>query len=181
MSQTEVQLIKDAVIVNADVSGSAAIDASKISGTVTAATTATNVTVADESSDTTCFPLFATAATGNLPPKSGSNLTFNSSTGALSAGSFVKSLILFMGSFRILLDNSERFSNPIQLSINNTVVHNCYPVLYDEAGRDSQDYAIYTFNTVEVISPGDKLQLFAPGSKIITQGSTFAGIKINGV
>ena len=91
MSQTEVQLIKDAVIVNADVSGSAAIDASKISGTVTAATTATNVTVADESSDTTCFPLFATAATGNLPPKSGSNLTFNSDTGVLTATSFAGS------------------------------------------------------------------------------------------
>ncbi len=44
---------------------------------------AVNVTVADESSDTTCFPLFATAATGNLPLKSGTNLTFNSNTGAL--------------------------------------------------------------------------------------------------
>jgi len=33
---------------------------------------ATTVTVADESSDTTCFPLFATAATGNLAPKSDS-------------------------------------------------------------------------------------------------------------
>jgi len=53
--------------------------------TATTATTATNVTVADESSDTTCFPLFATAATGNLPPKSGSNLTFNSSSGLLTA------------------------------------------------------------------------------------------------
>jgi hypothetical protein len=41
--------------------------------------------VADESSDTTCFPLFATAATGDLPPKSGSNLTFNSSSGLLTA------------------------------------------------------------------------------------------------
>ena len=49
------------------------------------ASIATTVTVADESSDTTCFPLFATAATGNLPPKSGSNLTFNSSTGLLTA------------------------------------------------------------------------------------------------
>jgi hypothetical protein len=47
------------------------------------------VTVSDESSDTTCFPLFATAATGNLPPKSGSNLTFNSSTGSLTATQFV--------------------------------------------------------------------------------------------
>jgi len=49
------------------------------------ASIATTVTVADESSDTTCFPLFATAATGNLPPKSGSNLTFNSSTGLLTS------------------------------------------------------------------------------------------------
>ena len=47
--------------------------------------TPTAITVADESSDTTCFPLFATAATGDLGPKSGSNLTFNSSTGALAA------------------------------------------------------------------------------------------------
>ena len=58
------------------------------SDTATTATTSTNVTVADESSDTTCFPLFATAATGNLPPKSGTNLTFNSSSGALTATSF---------------------------------------------------------------------------------------------
>jgi len=45
----------------------------------------TTITVADESSDTTCFPLFATAATGDLGPKSGSNLTFNSSSGLLTA------------------------------------------------------------------------------------------------
>ena len=47
------------------------------------------INVADESSDTTCFPLFTTAATGNLGAKSGSNLSFNSSTGALTATSFV--------------------------------------------------------------------------------------------
>ena len=49
---------------------------------------ATTVTVADESSDTTCFPLFSTAATGDLAPKSGSNLTFNSSSGLLTATEF---------------------------------------------------------------------------------------------
>ena len=48
---------------------------------------ATTITVADESSDTTCFPLFATAATGDLGAKSGSNLTFNSSSGLLTATS----------------------------------------------------------------------------------------------
>ena len=53
------------------------------------AAVATAVTVADESSDTTCFPLIATAATGDLAPKSGSNLSFNSATGALTATSFV--------------------------------------------------------------------------------------------
>ena len=49
---------------------------------------ATQVTVADESSDTTCFPLFVTAATGDLAPKSGTNLAFNSSSGRLDATQF---------------------------------------------------------------------------------------------
>ena len=50
--------------------------------------TATAVTVADESTDTSCYPLFVTAATGDLGPKSGSNLTFNSNTGVLTATGF---------------------------------------------------------------------------------------------
>jgi hypothetical protein len=41
------------------------------------------ITVADESADTTCFPLFVTAATGDLGAKTGTNLAFNSSTGLL--------------------------------------------------------------------------------------------------
>ena len=45
----------------------------------------TAITVADESSDTTCFPMFSTAATGNIGPKTGTNITFNSSTGELVA------------------------------------------------------------------------------------------------
>ena len=51
---------------------------------------ATQVTLANESSDTTCFPVFATAASGNLAPKTNeSKLTFNSSTGQLNATKFV--------------------------------------------------------------------------------------------
>ena len=53
------------------------------------ATTALSVTTADESSDTSCNVLFATAATGNIAPKTGTNLTFNSSTGQLNATKFV--------------------------------------------------------------------------------------------
>ena len=48
----------------------------------------TTITVADESSDTTCNVLFTTAATGNLAPKTGTNLTFNSNTGILTATGF---------------------------------------------------------------------------------------------
>jgi len=58
-----------------------------LTGNVTGA--ATQVTVADESSDTSCNVLYTTDATGNLAPKSGTNLTFNSSSGALTATSFV--------------------------------------------------------------------------------------------
>ena len=57
-------------------------------GTQVAIGNATTSTIADESSDTTCFPLFATAATGDLGLKSGSNLTFNSATGQLTATSY---------------------------------------------------------------------------------------------
>ena len=52
----------------------------------------TTITVADESSDTTCFPIFSVSATGNIAPKTGSNLAFNSSSGALTATSFVGDL-----------------------------------------------------------------------------------------
>ena len=72
-------------------SSTGALTATSFVGAVTGAVTgaATQVTVADESSDTTCFPLFTTGATGDLAPKSGTNLTFNSSSGALTATSFV--------------------------------------------------------------------------------------------
>jgi len=49
------------------------------------ATLAATVTVANEATDTTCFPLFATAATGSLAAMSNAGLTFNSATRLLSA------------------------------------------------------------------------------------------------
>ena len=58
-----------------------------VTGDLTGA--ATQITLADESSDTSCNVVFATGATGNLAPKTGTNLTFNSSSGALTATSFV--------------------------------------------------------------------------------------------
>jgi hypothetical protein len=43
----------------------------------------TQITVANEATDTTCFPLFVTAATGDLAPKTNANFTFNSNTGVV--------------------------------------------------------------------------------------------------
>ena len=71
------------------------IDAGIGVGIITAKTldgAASKVTVADESSDTSCNVVFTTAATGDLAPKTGTNLTFNSSSGALTASSFVGDL-----------------------------------------------------------------------------------------
>jgi len=58
-------------------------DASNLTGI-----TASNITVADESSDTQNFLVFTNSATGNQAPKTGSNLTFNASSGILYATQF---------------------------------------------------------------------------------------------
>ena len=71
-----------------NVTGTAAGLTAGSATTATTATTAIEVAVVDESTDTTCFPLFVATATGSVQPKSGTNLTFNSNTGALNATSF---------------------------------------------------------------------------------------------
>lgn len=48
-----------------------------------------NTTVANEATDTTCFPTFVTAATGNLPQLTNAAFTFNSSTVSLACTTFV--------------------------------------------------------------------------------------------
>ncbi len=57
-----------------------------LTGNVTGA--ATQITLTDQSGDTTCNVLFAQSATGNQLPHTGTNLTFNSASGALTATSF---------------------------------------------------------------------------------------------
>ena len=86
-----------------DVDGHLNADNVSIAGVVTATTFSgsgasltnlpvpTTITVADESTDTTCNPLFVTTTSGNLAPKTGTNLVFNSASGNLRTGS------LFLG------------------------------------------------------------------------------------
>jgi hypothetical protein len=55
-----------------------------LTGTASAATTAsvaTAITVASETSDTTCFPVFATASSGNMAPKVNTSFTFDAASG----------------------------------------------------------------------------------------------------
>tara|TARA_Y100001937_G_scaffold59867_1_gene82161 strand:+ start:2622 stop:4106 length:1485 start_codon:yes stop_codon:yes gene_type:complete len=69
-----------------------------LTGTASNATTASNITIADESADTTCFPIFATqnVSGANVSPKTNANLAFRADTGALTASSFiVKDKIFF--------------------------------------------------------------------------------------
>ena len=62
------------------------LNADSIVGSVTGA--ASQLTITNQSSDTTCFPVFVQASTGNLTPHSNTSLTFNASTGQLGATSF---------------------------------------------------------------------------------------------
>lgn len=77
------------------VAGTQILSATQYTGnaaTATTATTVTNLTVAAESTDTSCSVLFATAPSGSLPAKTATTLTFNSNTGALTATTFVGAL-----------------------------------------------------------------------------------------
>ena len=79
---------------NLNVTGTGIVTATTFDGSFSGtATNATNIAVTDESADTTCFPVFVTAATGNQPPKTGSNLSFNSSDGTLTAVTFDGDLV----------------------------------------------------------------------------------------
>ena len=96
-------------------------------GRITAASTnainTSTIPVADESSDTTCFPVFVTAATGDQAPKTGSNLTFNSATGALGATSYTGDGSNLTGVASAVADgciyeNSQTISNNYTISTN---------------------------------------------------------------
>ena len=79
---------------NVDIDGTLEADAITVEGaslasviagtTVTTATNATNITVAD-TTDSTCFVGLWESVTGNQPPKSDTGLTYNASTGTLTA------------------------------------------------------------------------------------------------
>ena len=80
----------------------------------TTATNATNITLADESSDSTCFPIFSTAATGNQAPKTDSSaLTYDASSGTLSATDFDSTSDINLKKDITIVENANSILNQI--------------------------------------------------------------------
>ncbi len=67
----------------ADLTVSANVDTLMQSATFAAFRTSLGIDPANEATDTTCFPLFVTAATGTVTPKTNAAFLFNSATGAI--------------------------------------------------------------------------------------------------
>jgi len=59
--------------------------------------TSGSITVANEATDTTTFPIFSTDATGAIAPKTNANFTFNSNTGLLSSTSLAATGVISSG------------------------------------------------------------------------------------
>ena len=173
MSQTEVQLIKDAVIVNADVSNSAAIDVSKISGALPAAggtitgdvtfdgETAGRDIVFDRSDNALEFADDSQIriGTGNdltIFHESSSNFNVFRQNNALStkwlAGSDTVARFMTNGAVELYHDNGKRFETT-SAGTKNTGVLDCTGsiLLPDQSGDnigkirlgDGQDFEIY--------------------------------------
>lgn len=75
-----------ATITNGTHSGTNTGDQTNITGN------AATVTIADAGGDTTTFPLLGTAATGSLAPATDAGLTYNATTNALTAATFIGAL-----------------------------------------------------------------------------------------
>lgn len=97
-------------VVNTTASGVAIFCNANLDGALAeSGITATAITTAGESTDTTCFPVFVTAATGDLAPKSNSVLTFNSNTGALGASTLASTVAT--GTAPLTVSSTTKVSN----------------------------------------------------------------------
>tara|TARA_B100000085_G_scaffold247257_1_gene241498 strand:+ start:10225 stop:12210 length:1986 start_codon:yes stop_codon:yes gene_type:complete len=113
-------------------------------GAAVAIGNSTTSTLADESSDTTCFPVFATGATGDLALKTGTNLTFNSSNGQLTATSYA-------GDGSNLTGVSSQVADGC-ITENSLTISNNYTMTTNKSGISAGDIIIASGVTVTIPS-----------------------------
>ena len=102
--------------INAGLTVAGVITATSFSGTVTM-----TITVADESSDTTVSSV-CHCCTGDLAPKSGTNLTFNSSTGTLETTNVTVTGDLTVQGTTTTLDTDLIGVDKVEVGANNSTV-----------------------------------------------------------
>ena len=149
---------------------------------------ASQITVADESSDTSCNVVYTTAATGDLAPKTGTNLTFNSSTGNLTATQLTGTLqtatqsnITEVGTLGALtISGAGEFKVGTAVTISSTAGVTTFSgdVIFDSATENrtitfdkSADALKFADSALLLIGDSSDLQLFHDGSNRIRAGS----------
>ena len=113
-------------------------------GAAVAIGNSTTSTLADESSDTTCFPVFATGATGDLALKTGTNFTFNASNGQLTATSYA-------GDGSNLTGVSSQVADGC-ITENSLTISNNYTMTTNKSGISAGDIIIASGVTVTIPS-----------------------------
>lgn len=156
------------------------VTATSFSGT---ATNASKVTLADESSDTICYPTFSTDPTGDRALKTDqSNLLYNANTGSLSAASFSGDGSTLSNILTALSDDTEP-SLGGQLDINQNDIRGTGNIditgSLDVSGISSVGTAIAMYGSTGIVSAtefhGDGSNL----SSIVTQLTAGTGITLN--
>ncbi len=152
--------------------------------TVSESGIASLITVADESSDAECFPVFTTAATGNLAPKSGTNLTFNSNSGELTATSFSGALTGDVtgnasGSSGSCTGNAATATLASTVTVTDSDVSTNFPIVFHNESNgllDDTGSFLYNPNVHDLIIKGGNLKIQNSGGATNLSISTAGNI-----
>ena len=156
-------------------------DGSSLTGVAVGA--ATTITLADESSDTICYPIFATDATGDRELKTdASNLLYNSNTGALTAGSFFgDGSTLTDVLSNVSEDTTPQLGGPLDINSNNITGTGNIDITgsLDVSGIASVGSAITMYGSTGIVSATEYYGDGSNLSSIVTQLTAGTGISIN--
>jgi len=153
-----------------------------LTGNADSATVGSTVTLADESSDTTCFIAFSTAATGDQALKTGTNLTFDAAAGSLAADAFVGDGSGLTGVSIIdqvaKLTGTTNAASAARTILMDAQAGACSVQLPDADGRTGVIYKIKRMDgsanacTIELSDASNKLEFVVDGSVLLeTQGA----------